>query len=74
MSKSYGHRIQYIMPGVYRLSWTYDVKYPSSRLRFPRTITRDVERASAERFAKKWGREMPQDGWPYPQPIPSQGT
>lgn len=57
----YGHRITFVHAGFYRLHWTHDVKYPTSRLRFPRTITRDTTKAGAERFAKKWGCRMPDE-------------
>ena len=55
----YGHHIRYIGWGGYRLSWTYDTKISGSRLRWPRTTTRDTEKEGALRFAKKWGVEMP---------------
>lgn len=51
----YGHRVRYIGWDTYRLSWCYDKYYVTSRLRFPRHMTRDTDRAGAERFAKKWG-------------------
>lgn len=51
---SYGHRIHRIMDDVYRLSWTFDTKQMGSRLRFPRTITRDTDEDGAIRYAKKW--------------------
>lgn len=55
----YGHRIWRLYPGVYRLSWCWDQKYATSRLRFPRHLTRDTDRAGAERFARKWNVPMP---------------
>jgi hypothetical protein len=39
----------------YRIAWTYDAKYSGSRLRYPRTLSRDTDRDGAERFAHKWG-------------------
>lgn len=58
---AYAHNIRKLMYGTYRLSWSFDMKYSGSRLRFPRTVTRDTDRAGAERFAKKWGCPMPAD-------------
>jgi hypothetical protein len=52
----YGHNIA-PMPGFYRLSWKYDVKH--GRIRYPRIMSRDTDRAGAERFAKKWGLRVP---------------
>lgn len=57
---AYAHEIKYIGPGHYRLSWTFDTKVKGSRLRFPRTITRETDKDGAERFAKKWGLSAPQ--------------
>lgn len=57
---SYGHRIQLIGHDHYRLSWIVDFKYPNSRLRFPRTMSRDTDEVGARRFAKKWGAQMPE--------------
>ncbi len=45
----------------YRISWTFDTHIQGSRLRWPRTLSRDTDRAGAERFAKKWGIEMPEE-------------
>lgn len=56
---SYGQHIQRIAADHYRLSWTVDHKYPSSRLRFPRSHSRDTDKAGAKRFAKKWRLSMP---------------
>jgi len=39
--------------GMYRLSWTVDFYYPDSRLRYPRTFSRDTDQKGAERFCKK---------------------
>lgn len=51
----YNHHVRYIGWGLWRMSWTYDTKVSGSRLRFPRTITRDTDFEGATRFAKKWG-------------------
>lgn len=58
---SYGHRITRVMGDCYRLSWSFDVKLKGSRLRWPRTMTRDTDEAGALRFAKKWNIAMPND-------------
>jgi hypothetical protein len=58
-SSAYGHRLDYIQPDQYRLSWVIDFKYAGSRLRYPRTFTRDTDLAGAKRFAKKWGLVSP---------------
>jgi hypothetical protein len=52
---SYGHGVQKIGPDHYRLSWTVDRKYLSSRLRFPIRYDRDTDEEGARRFAKRWG-------------------
>jgi hypothetical protein len=54
---SYGHDVRMIAGDHFRLSWTVDHKYPSSRQRFPRSHSRDTDEAGAERFAKRWGIE-----------------
>jgi hypothetical protein len=51
---SYGHSVRQIGRDHYRLSWSFDVKIAGSRLRWPRTFTRDTDAAGAERFAEKW--------------------
>ena len=61
---SYGHGIRRVGPDHYRLFWTVDFKYPSSRLRFPRVFTRDTDKRGAERFAKRWKRDMPKQETP----------
>jgi hypothetical protein len=58
-ASSYGHRIKDTGDGYYRLFWTVDFHYPTSRLRHPRAYRRDTDAAGAMRFAKKWGLEMP---------------
>jgi hypothetical protein len=60
-SGSKGHSIHKIMDGWYRLSWSVDRYYPSSRLRHPRGCHRDTDEAGALRFAKRWGVPMPDD-------------
>lgn len=56
---TYGHSIRRIGSDHYRLSWTIDRKYAGSRLRHPTTYHRDTGEDGAQRFAKKWGAEMP---------------
>ena len=58
-SGSYGHKIQRIGYGGYRLYWTVDRYYAGSRLRFPTGSSRDTDEAGAIRFAKKHGIEVP---------------
>lgn len=58
---SYGHRIRRLGPGWFLLSWAVDRYYAGSRLRFPRTTSRDTDFAGAKRFAKKWGLAEPID-------------
>lgn len=62
-SGSYGHQCVYHPEwgGYYRISWTVDRYYASSRLRFPRTCSRDTDRIGARKFCKKWGLEMPKE-------------
>lgn len=52
---SYGHNARQVGHDHFRLSWTVDFKYASSRLRHPRTYQRDTDEAGAARFAKRWG-------------------
>lgn len=56
---AYSHNWRKIGFDHYRLSWTFDVKLQGSRLRWPRTMTRDTDEAGAIRFAKKWDLEAP---------------
>lgn len=44
-STSTGHRIRRIGSDWYRLSWTVDFYYPTSRLRHPRGFHRDTDEA-----------------------------
>lgn len=62
---AYGHNVQRIDHDHYRMSWTIDRKYRSSRLRFPTSFTRDTDEAGAKRFAKRWE---------LPDPEPSKVT
>ena len=43
----------------------FDRKYGSSRLRYPQHMSRITDRAGAERFAKKWGLHLRDDGKCY---------
>ena len=56
---AYAHNIVRIGGDHYRLSWSFDTKIAGSRLRWPRTITRDTDEAGATRFARKWGCKLP---------------
>jgi hypothetical protein len=56
---AYAHNVRRIGADHYRLSWSFDTKIAGSRLRWPRTITRDIDEAGALRFARKWGCSMP---------------
>lgn len=53
-SKATGPAVKRIGSDHYRMSWTVDYYYQSSRLRFPRRFSRDTDYAGAVRFAKKW--------------------
>ena len=56
---SYGHRIAKIGPDHYRLQWTVDRYYASSRLRHPSVSWRDTDLKGANRFAKRWDVAVP---------------
>jgi len=56
---SYDRHIERIAPGHYRLSWRVDFHYADSRLRYPRSFSRDTDQKGAERFARRWSVEMP---------------
>lgn len=58
--KAYGHDIEWLGHGDYRISWVYDRYYEGSRLRQPTRIKRDTDEDGARRFAKKHGIEMPE--------------
>ena len=58
-SGSYGHKIHRIGRDQFRLHWTVDHYYASSRLRHPRVASRDTDKDGAERFAKRWKISMP---------------
>jgi hypothetical protein len=51
----YGHGVEDLGYGNYRLSWTMDRYVKGSRLRFPTAYTRDTDHQGAIRFAKRWG-------------------
>ena len=55
----YGHRIQRLGSDTFRLSWSWDKKYPGTRFRYPKRLSRVTDRAGALRFSKKWNVEMP---------------
>lgn len=59
-SGSYSHKIVYERPDEYVLIWRTDHKSGGSRLRWPRVHQRDTNKKGAERFAKKWGIQMPE--------------
>jgi hypothetical protein len=56
---AYAHKYRRISHNHYRLSWSFDVKIAGSRLRWPRTISKDTDLAGAWRFAKKWDLSPP---------------
>lgn len=58
---SYGHHIKVtsLPHGEYRLSWTVDRYYRTSRQRHPRSCYRDTDYAGAVRFAKRWKLSLP---------------
>ena len=55
------YRIQRFGPDEFVISWAFDQCYRNSRQRFSNGSRRDTDRAGAERFAKKWGIQMPAD-------------
>lgn len=59
-SGSYGHRIVREGRGDFRIYWTIDRKYEGSRLRYPRSHSRDTDEAGARRFAKKHAIPFPE--------------
>ncbi len=56
---AYDHRIQRLAPGIFRLSWVVDRKYPCDRLRHPVTCQRIADEDGARRFAVKWKTALP---------------
>lgn len=52
-SSAHGQAIRRIGHDHYRMSWVVDYHYPTSSLRFPRSFSRDTDRAGAERFVKR---------------------
>ena len=57
---SYSHSCRRIEAGFYRISWTIDRYINGSRLRWPRTYSRDTDEKGAIRFCKKHGIPMPE--------------
>lgn len=45
----------------YRMYWTVDFYYASSRLRHPRQFSRDTDERGARRFCKRHDLTMPED-------------
>lgn len=61
-NNSYGFKCSYIKSpwGNYlSISWVVDRYYASSRLRHPRTYSRETDEKGARQFCKKHGLEMP---------------
>ena len=58
-ASAYGHAIQHIGGGDFRIYWTVDRYYAGSRLRHPQTASRNTDRAGAERFAKRHKLTLP---------------
>ena len=56
--KAYAQRIQPIAFDFYRLHWVVDFYVAGSRLRHPRSFSRDTDTAGAVRFAKRWDLEF----------------
>ncbi len=54
---SYGHSIQRMGGGLYRIAWSFDMD--CGRHRSPIRHERITDAAGAKRFAKKWDLEMP---------------
>lgn len=59
-SGSYGHKIQNLGHGDYRLFWMVDRYYTGTRGRFPRRCQRDTDLKGAQRFAKRWKVKIPE--------------
>ncbi len=57
---SYNHKIVYFKDfgGYYRAFWTVDRCVKNSRLRFPTSYSKDMDKEGAEKFAKKWNIEI----------------
>lgn len=53
-SGSYGHRTQILGWDHVRLFWVVDYKHEGSRLRYPRTFSRDTDMDGAQRYIKRW--------------------
>lgn len=56
---SYGQYIRHLGHDWYKIGWTVDYRYPTSRLRFPRGFERNTDEAGAKRFARRHGLELP---------------
>lgn len=52
-SNAYDHRVRTNRYNDYTISWSFDVNPKSSNTRFTRTMTKDVDEASAIKFANK---------------------
>ncbi len=59
--RSYGHEWRRIAPDTYAITWAWDRYYPRSRLRYPQVRHAITDRAGAERFAKRWGIDGPDE-------------
>jgi len=57
--KSYGHRINVLPNGIFKLSWQFSAQAWSSDKFYIRTMTRNTDKAGAMRFAKKWKIQLP---------------
>lgn len=60
-SGSYGHNIEDLGHGDFRLTWKVDRYYPDSRLRHPQVRSRDTDEAGARRFALKHDILLPSE-------------
>ena len=58
-SKAYGFRLQHFGVDHWRMFWTVDFYYATSRIRFPRVLSRDTDTDGAKRFAKRHGLSAP---------------
>lgn len=56
---SHGHRIRKLGANRYEISWAFNGAVPGSRFLRPRRGYREVNEATARRFAQKWGIGMP---------------
>jgi hypothetical protein len=58
-SHAHGFSLKRMGPDHWRMFWTVDFYYPTSRLRHPRGFSRDTNDAGALRFAKMHGLAAP---------------